>query len=71
LACGSADIVWEWDTSPWDVAAGILMVRCSGGKVTGKNGEEYVLDFENDNINELLASNGQLHSNILEEINKG
>ena len=39
-------------------------------KVTKKNGEEYILDFKIDNVNELLASNGQLHSNILVEINK-
>ena len=30
LACGSADVVWEWDTNPWDVAAGILIVKCAG-----------------------------------------
>ena len=70
LACGSADVVWEWDTNPWDVAAGILIVKCAGGRVTKKNGEEYILDFKIDNVNELLASNGQLHSNILVEINK-
>ena len=70
LACGSADVVWEWDTNPWDVAAGILIVECAGGRVTKKNGEEYILDFKIDNVNEMLASNGQLHSNILVEINR-
>tara|TARA_A100001037_G_scaffold306608_1_gene353275 strand:- start:40845 stop:42509 length:1665 start_codon:yes stop_codon:yes gene_type:complete len=68
LAQGSADIVWEWDTSPWDVAAGVLLVKCAGGKVTDKKGEDYKLNFGLERPNELIASNGQLHEDIIAQL---
>lgn len=34
-ACGRFDAFWEQGLSPWDVAAGILLVREAGGAVTG------------------------------------
>jgi len=30
LAAGSADAVWEFDTYPWDVAAGVVIAREAG-----------------------------------------
>lgn len=41
VACGRFDAYWERAISPWDVAAGVLIVREAGGLVTeidgGKN----------------------------------
>ncbi|MFA6004723.1 MAG: inositol monophosphatase family protein, partial [Elusimicrobiota bacterium] len=34
IAAGRADGFWEFKLSPWDVAAGLLLVREAGGKVT-------------------------------------
>ena len=40
-ACGRFDGFWEMRLHPWDIAAGILLVREAGGKVSdfaGGNG---------------------------------
>jgi myo-inositol-1(or 4)-monophosphatase len=39
VACGRFDAFWEPWLAPWDVAAGILLVREAGGMVTGLEGE--------------------------------
>jgi myo-inositol-1(or 4)-monophosphatase len=38
VACGRFDGFWELTLSPWDVAAGILLVREAGGVVTDLEG---------------------------------
>ena len=38
VACGRFDAFWELTLAPWDVAAGILLVREAGGIVTDLNG---------------------------------
>ncbi len=38
VACGRFDAHWEFNLSPWDVAAGFLMVREAGGVVLGFDG---------------------------------
>lgn len=38
VACGSFDAFWELVLSPWDVAAGILLVQEAGGLITDLNG---------------------------------
>ena len=38
VAAGRFDIYWERNLSPWDMAAGILMVREAGGFVTDLDG---------------------------------
>ncbi len=43
VACGRFDAFFEMNLSPWDVAAGILMVREAGGKVTDFRGTDNVL----------------------------
>ncbi len=56
---------WEGWFSPWDVAAGVLLIREAGGRVTDYRGREYVLGRPS-----MVASNGQprLHDQILAEI---
>src|ERR1700728_4853313 len=34
VACGRLDMFWEFSLNPWDVAAGILLVREAGGIAT-------------------------------------
>ena len=39
VACGRFDGFWELDLAPWDIAAGILLVREAGGVVTNFTGD--------------------------------
>ena len=38
VACGRFDAHWEFSLSPWDVAAGFLLVSEAGGRVLGFDG---------------------------------
>jgi myo-inositol-1(or 4)-monophosphatase len=41
VARGQLDAVWAAQINPWDVAAGVLLVREAGGVVTGRNGKPF------------------------------
>ena len=64
VACGRFDAFWEYYLNPWDLAAGLLIVREAGGSVTNFKGEQHNI-FEP----EMLASNGYIHADILNELN--
>lgn len=69
LACvarGSFDGFWERGLSPWDIAAGKLMIEEAGGKVTDYSGSSDCLSS-----GEILCSNGTLHKHLLKEILAG
>ncbi|MEZ5708813.1 MAG: inositol monophosphatase family protein [Blastomonas sp.] len=59
LAAGRYDGFWESGLQPWDVAAGILMVREAGGFVTDFRGGSQAIERQ-----ELLAGNDALHSRL-------
>ena len=40
VACGRFEAFWELTLAPWDIAAGMLIVREAGGVVTTVDGEE-------------------------------
>lgn len=61
IASGRADVYWEFALGPWDVAAGVLLVREAGGMVTDLQGNDV-----NINHPEILATNGRLHEAALE-----
>ena len=63
IAAGRLDGYWERGISPWDVAAGALMVLEAGGAVTDMGGGPYHSDDR-----EILASNGTLHGDLLHVI---
>ena len=44
VACGRYDGFWEIGLSPWDMAAGALMIKEAGGLVTDYAGEEKFMD---------------------------
>jgi len=56
---------WEWYLSPWDVAAGILVVEEAGGIVSDINGMPY--KFGDSSI---LATNGLIHQAMIEEFSE-
>ncbi len=59
-ADGHFDAYWELYLSPWDVAAGSVVVREAGGRVTDLTGGDDWLFGQN-----ILASNGALHDAVL------
>jgi myo-inositol-1(or 4)-monophosphatase len=60
VAAGRFDIYWERNLSPWDMAAGILMVREAGGFVTDLDGHDAM--FAKGHI---IAGNEPLHKELL------
>lgn len=64
-ACGVFDGFWERNLSPWDVAAGSLLVQEAGGKITNFSGNSFELHSA-----EILATNGKIHSHLLKELKK-
>lgn len=66
VACGRLDGFWELKLSPWDVAAGVLLVQEAGGTVTAPDGGPYRLG---DRV--IIASNGHLHGHLLDMLDLG
>lgn len=62
LAAGRIDAFWSSSLKPWDMAAGVLIVREAGGTVTRI--DQSCFDV---NVSDLLASNG---SSIHEELSR-
>jgi myo-inositol-1(or 4)-monophosphatase len=65
LAAGSADAVWEYDTYPWDVAAGIVIAEAAGATITNADGSPYEPVVQEGRRNELVGSNGTVHETLL------
>ncbi len=60
VACGRLDAFWEYGLSPWDTAAGALLVAEAGGRVSAVDGTDF--DPFRPSI---LATNGRLHADLL------
>ena len=61
VAAGRFDAFFEFDLSPWDVAAGLLLVREAGGFVGDISGQPYALGGSS-----ILASNAGLRDSMIE-----
>ena len=61
VACGRLDACWHLGLSPWDVAAGALLVEEAGGMVTDCAGRPFTLEGR-----QLVASNVRLHRQLVE-----
>ena len=61
VACGRFEGFWEFGLNSWDTAAGSLIVREAGGKITSLDGTEYRLGGPT-----ILASNGLVHDEMSE-----
>jgi myo-inositol-1(or 4)-monophosphatase len=59
LAAGRFDGFWEGHLSPWDMAAGVLIVREAGGTVTDYEAGPFRLERP-----EILASNARVHEEM-------
>ncbi|MDV3307387.1 MAG: inositol monophosphatase [Cyclobacteriaceae bacterium] len=65
VACGRMEGFFEYSLNPWDVAAGALIVQQAGGNVTDFRGGNNFLHG-----GELCASNGKIHAEMLEVVQK-
>jgi myo-inositol-1(or 4)-monophosphatase len=66
VACGRFDGFWEDGLSPWDIAAGAMLIVEAGGRVTKFNDQP--VDIYNEQV---LASNGLIHDTMMNVINRG
>ena len=64
VACGRFDGFFEQKLEPWDSAAGYLIVEEAGGRVTDFKGDPFSI-YQH----KVLATNGHIHSEMLEVIN--
>jgi myo-inositol-1(or 4)-monophosphatase len=62
IAAGRADGFWEFSLSPWDVAAGWLLVKEAGGMVSDFSGRAW--KSMPDMGAQTLATNGHIHSEM-------
>lgn len=61
VAAGRAECFFQWNLSPWDVAAGALLVECAGGKVVDYNkGDNYIFGRS------IIATNNNSHQKFLD-----
>jgi len=65
VAAGVFEAFWELDLSPWDVAAGWVIVEEAGGRVTRIDGSPHALDARS-----VLATNGRLHEPMMEALRR-
>jgi myo-inositol-1(or 4)-monophosphatase len=61
VAAGRFDVFWERDLSPWDMAAGILMVREAGGYATDLDGDDGIFAKR-----QIIAGNEYLHKEMVQ-----
>ena len=60
VAAGILEGYWEWGLYPWDIAAGILIVKEAGGRITSPEGNSFHLES-----GAILATNGYVHEEML------
>jgi myo-inositol-1(or 4)-monophosphatase len=65
LAAGRLDGFWEDLLKPWDMAAGIILIREAGGFISDRNGDQSM--FDNGSI---VAGNEAIHRALLKTLKK-
>jgi len=65
VGCGRFDGFWELDLAPWDIAAGVLIVKEAGGIVTDFSGDEKQATY-----GAVVAGNADIHPWLLRTIRK-
>jgi len=64
VAAGRVDGYWERNLSPWDMAAGLLLVREAGGFVSDVNGSDAMMTSHS-----IVAGNDTMHQELLKLLN--
>jgi myo-inositol-1(or 4)-monophosphatase len=66
LAAGRYDGFWEFDLEPWDMAAGLLLVREAGGRVTDIDGGTAIFETKG-----VIATNARLYDPLAKLVRSG
>ncbi len=69
VAAGRYDGYWELGLKPWDMAAGLLIVREAGGFVTDPAGAESIVHEAAGN--DIVAANPHMHARLREVVAEG
>ena len=69
VAAGRYDGYWELGLKPWDMAAGLLIVREAGGFVTDPAGAESTLHEAGPN--DIVAANPHMHARLRQVVAEG
>lgn len=64
VAAGRLDGFWELMLAPWDMSAGVLLIREAGGVVTDLTGRDIGVEH-----NAVVAGNPTMHRWLLQELN--
>lgn len=64
VAAGRLDGFWELRLKPWDQAAGMLLVKESGGRISDRNNRPVTFRTRN-----IVATNGLIHTELIATIN--
>ena len=64
-ACGRFDGYFEYGLSPWDVAAGIVLVREAGGEISDFNGGPEAIASKS-----IIATNKRLYPSVFKVVRK-
>jgi myo-inositol-1(or 4)-monophosphatase len=65
VACGRFEAFWEYRLAPWDVAAGILIIREAGGVVTDLDGKPAEVKH-----GPIVAGNPTMQAWLLDQLRK-
>jgi myo-inositol-1(or 4)-monophosphatase len=63
VAAGRVDGFWEDDLKPWDMAAGMLMIREAGGYLSDRSGGQDMLESGS-----IVAGNEIIHAKLLKQL---
>jgi myo-inositol-1(or 4)-monophosphatase len=66
VAAGRYDGFWEVHLNAWDMAAGVILIREAGGKITGFDGDEINIYGK-----KVVASNSLIHDEMVGLLKKG
>lgn len=66
VACGQFEAFFEYRLSPWDYAAGAILLNEAGGKISDCSGNQLPLGSSSG----ICATNGLLHQSMLEQLSR-
>ncbi|NTJ43984.1 inositol monophosphatase [Agrobacterium larrymoorei] len=65
VAAGRLDGFWETELSPWDMAAGLVLIREAGGFVSDMSGAQNIFDSKS-----VIAGNEYIQKALVEVVNR-
>jgi myo-inositol-1(or 4)-monophosphatase len=65
VACGRLDGYWERGINPWDMAAGVIIIKEAGGKISAYDESPFLIE-----TGRILATNGQIHTPLSQALQK-